>query len=166
MEPLNAPTRHLAPATIERVRRSLARLQPAAEAAAQAFYARLFEAHPELRPLFKGDMQAQGAKLMEMLSSVAAVLTRPWGLAPMLRRLGERHAGYGVLPWQYRAVGTALLRALQDVLGPEFGPDERRAWAEVYSHLAEAMQMAGAASVLLATTREACNGAGADQRSA
>ena len=96
----------IAIASIARVRLSFARLQPAADVAARTFYAHLFQAHPELRPLFKGDLQAQGAKLMDMLATAVALLTRPWGLAPVLRRLGERHAGYGVQPWHYRAVGT------------------------------------------------------------
>ena len=136
----------IAIASIARVRLSFARLQPAADVAARTFYAHLFQAHPELRPLFKGDLQAQGAKLMDMLATAVALLTRPWGLAPVLRRLGERHAGYGVQPWHYRAVGTALLQTLEDVLGSDFGPEERPAWASVYARLAEAMQAANAAS--------------------
>lgn len=157
MGPLIEPTIPIGAASIALVRHSFARVQPAAQLAASRFYAHLFEAHPELRPLFKGDLQAQGAKLMEMLATAIDLLTRPWGLAPVLRRLGERHAGYGVQPGHYRAVGTALIKALQDTLGPEFGPEERRAWGHVYGRISEAMQMAAASSALLATTREACN---------
>jgi hemoglobin-like flavoprotein len=48
------------------IRSSFAAIAPNVGAVAARFYARLFELDPNLRPLFQGDMQAQGRKLMAM----------------------------------------------------------------------------------------------------
>lgn len=44
------------------VKQSFAKLAPIAGEAADLFYGRLFEIAPQLRPLFKEDIKAQGAK--------------------------------------------------------------------------------------------------------
>ena len=49
---------------ISMVQGSFAQVIPIADAAAAMFYRRLFELDPTLTHLFKGDMQAQGRKLM------------------------------------------------------------------------------------------------------
>ena len=48
------------------VRRSFALVQPIAREAAVLFYDNLFQADPNLRPLFRGDMAQQGERLMSM----------------------------------------------------------------------------------------------------
>ena len=47
-----------------------------AGAAAPLFYERLFALDPALRPLFKGDMEAQGAKLMATIGVAVDSLDR------------------------------------------------------------------------------------------
>src|SRR6185295_2870013 len=91
------------------VKESFAHVLPIAEAAAELFYARLFQLDPSLKPLFRGDMREQGRKLMQMLAVTVAGLDRPDELLPNLRRLGERHAGYGVTGRHYDTVAVALL---------------------------------------------------------
>ena len=49
------------------VRSSFEQIAPAADTAAALFYGRLFELDPALKPLFRGDMQAQGRMLMQAL---------------------------------------------------------------------------------------------------
>ncbi len=156
MQPLIEPTLPIGAASIALVQHSFARVAPASGQAAQQFYGHLFQAHPELRALFKGDMRAQGNKLMDMLNAAVAMLNRPWALSPVLRQLGLRHAGYGVQDWHYDAVGTALIKTLADALGPAFGTPERDAWAHVYGCLATAMKAAsGAATTANPPTRVA-----------
>ena len=46
------------------------------EAAAGLFYGRLFELDPSLRPMFKGDIKAQGKKLMATLKFAVVGLNR------------------------------------------------------------------------------------------
>ncbi len=78
------------------VQTSFAQVRPIADAAAALFYRRLFELDPTLRPLFNGDMEEQGRKLMEMIGLAVKGLDRPDTLLPALAALGRRHAGYGV----------------------------------------------------------------------
>jgi hemoglobin-like flavoprotein len=128
------------------VQTSFAQVQPIADAAAALFYRRLFELDPTLRPLFKGDMEEQGRKLMEMLALAVKGLDRPDALLPALAALGRRHAGYGVNEHSYETVGAALLWTLEQGLGPGFTPDIREAWAALYRFVADTMRQGATAS--------------------
>lgn len=123
---------------------SFAQVIPIADTAAALFYGRLFELAPELRPLFKGELQEQGRKLMRMIGLAVKGLDRWETLAPVLRDLGQRHEQYGVREQDYDTVGAALLWTLEQGLGPSFTPEVKAAWAAVYTHLAGAMQRAAA----------------------
>jgi hemoglobin-like flavoprotein len=121
------------------VQTSFAQVQPIADAAAALFYRRLFELNPALQPLFKGDMEEQGRKLMDMLGLAVKGLDRPEALLPVLAALGRRHASYGVNEKDYETVGAALLWTLEQGLGPGFTPDIREAWTAVYIFVADTM---------------------------
>jgi hemoglobin-like flavoprotein len=122
------------------VQTSFAQVRPIADAAAALFYGRLFELDPTLRPLFKGDMEEQGRKLMEMIGLAVKGLDRPETLLPALAALGRRHAGYGVNERDYETVGEALIWTLEQGLGPSFTPDIRDAWVALYRFVADAMR--------------------------
>jgi methyl-accepting chemotaxis protein len=128
--------------TIQQVKSSFALVAPIAPQAAALFYANLFEADPALRALFKGDMEAQGEKLMQMIGVAVAKLGEPEVLLPALKALGKRHAGYGVQDAHYDVVGAALLKTLDQGLGPAFTPEVRAAWTEVYGVMAGVMKAA------------------------
>ena len=121
------------------VQNSFAQVRPIADAAAALFYRRLFELDPTLRPLFKGDMEEQGRKLMEMIGLAVKGLDRPEALLPALAALGRRHAGYGVEERHYETVGEALLWTLEQGLGPSFTPEVREAWTALYGFVADTM---------------------------
>lgn len=125
--------------TIALVRASWSRVQPIATTAAALFYQHLFAEAPELRALFRGDLQEQGHKLMQMLDRLVDGLEDWTALAPGLADLGRRHAGYGVRASHYDRVGTALLRALAEGLGSQFTPATERAWADTYQLVADTM---------------------------
>jgi hemoglobin-like flavoprotein len=95
------------------------------------FYGRLFELDPALRPMFRQDIELQGRKLMDMLAAVVENLDHFEGLAPILRAMGQRHAGYGVRPEHYRTVAQALIWALGQALDTEFYPELKAAWLAV-----------------------------------
>ena len=122
------------------VQTSFAQVRPIADAAAALFYRRLFELDPTLRPLFKGDMEEQGRKLMEMIELAVKGLDRHEALLPALAALGRRHAGYGVNESDYETVGEALLWTLEQGLGPSFTPDISEAWAALYRFVADTMR--------------------------
>ena len=109
---------------------------------AATFYSELFAIEPSLRSLFKGDMVAQGEKLMSMLGHIVDGLNQPETILPAARELAIRHVGYGVEAHHYIMVGTALMRTLRHELGAELTPEGRVAWASAYQMLSDVMREA------------------------
>ena len=132
----------MTPQQIHLVQSSWQQVQPIRLAAADLFYARLFEVAPQVRTLFRRDVHAQGAMLMAMLDAVVAGLSQLDELLPKARALALRHVGYGVQPAHYDSVGMALLWTLEQGLGPAFSAELRTAWAVAYEALANAMKQA------------------------
>jgi hemoglobin-like flavoprotein len=126
------------------VQQSWKMILPIREQAAEIFYAKLFERDPSLRGLFKGDMAEQGRKLMTMIGTAVAGLSRPAELIPAVQALGTRHSGYGVRDEHYDTVAAALLDTLHTGLGTAFTADVKEAWTTVYGVLASTMKDAAA----------------------
>jgi hemoglobin-like flavoprotein len=124
------------------VRQSFAVVETIQDAAAALFYGRLFELDPSVKPLFKGDIKAQGKSLMATLKVAVLGLDRLDQLLPTVQALGRRHAGYGVVDAHYDTVAAALLWTLEQGLGDQFTPACRQAWVEVYTLLATVMKEA------------------------
>jgi len=131
---------------IHLVRDSFALVRPIADQAAALFYDKLFERDPSVSGLFRGDMAQQGARLMQMIEGAVQMLDRPAMLRHALLRLGERHAGYGVVDAHYPLVGAALLDTLAVGLGDAFTAETREAWAAMYTVVAGAMREGAAAA--------------------
>ena len=117
---------------------------PIADTAAKLFYGKLFELDPALKPLFKGDMEEQGRKLMQMIATAVNGLDDLESIVPAVEQLGKRHVGYGVKDEHYDTVAAALLWTLEQGLGPAFTPDVKEAWTVVYGILAGTMKAAAA----------------------
>ncbi|HSC69443.1 MAG TPA: globin family protein [Cellvibrio sp.] len=128
--------------TVQLVQDSWKKVVAIGPQAAALFYQNLFEADPALKPLFKGDLQAQGKKLIEMITTAVNKLTELNLLVPVLQNLGARHAGYGVQDSHYDTVGAALLKTLGQGLGTDFTADVKAAWANVYGVMADVMKAA------------------------
>jgi hemoglobin-like flavoprotein len=128
--------------TVSLVQESFGRVVPISEDAATIFYSRLFETHPGLKPLFKGDMKEQGRKLMGTIAVVVNSLDRLSEVMPPVQNLAVRHAEYGVKNGDYDAVGDALIWTLGTGLGERFTDQHKSAWAEVYTNLANIMRAA------------------------
>jgi hemoglobin-like flavoprotein len=108
------------------------------------FYGRLFSLDPALKPLFKGNLQAQGRKLMSMISTAVNGLTRLDTLVPAVQDLGRRHVKYGVKDQHYDTVAVALVWTLDQGLGEAFTPEVEEAWVAAYGVLAKTMKDAAA----------------------
>lgn len=134
----------MSPHQITLVQQSYAKVVPIAAVAAELFYKRLFEIDPSAIPLFRGDMQQQGQRLMQMIGIAVKGLDRLDEIVGAVQALGRRHAGYGVVPAHYGTVGAALLWTLGQGLGPDFTPEVEQAWAETYGLLSSVMQEAAA----------------------
>ena len=133
--------------TVFLVQQSWNRIRPIATQAAQLFYRNLFERDPQLRQMFRGDMEVQGQRLMQMIGMAVGRLDDLDTLLPALRALGQRHEGYGVRREHYDTVGAALLDTLAQGLGEAFSAEVRQAWTEVYGALVAAMTEPAVASL-------------------
>ena len=129
----------MTPMQIALVQSSFEKVVPIASGAAALFYRRLFETAPEVRPLFKSDMDEQGRKLMATLGAVVRSLDRLDAILPTAAALAIRHVDYGVRPEHYTPVGAALLWTLEQGLGPHFTPEVAEAWGDAYATLSGAM---------------------------
>ncbi len=137
----------MTPEQIQLIQSSWAQIAPQSDQAAQLFYRRLFEIAPEVKPLFKGDMTEQGAKLMKMLNTAVYGLERIDEILPAIQAMGRRHLDYGVKDEHYDRVGEALLWTLAQGLGDGFTDEVKAAWTDAYALLAEAMKTAAAGRV-------------------
>ena len=103
------------------------------------FYSKLFADHPAIRRMFPAKMDEQYRKLIDMLNTIIARLDQPDALNEEIIAMGQRHIGYGVLPWHYKLVGNALLWTIQQALGNDWRNDVKEAWAKCYSDVASLM---------------------------
>jgi hemoglobin-like flavoprotein len=134
----------MTPQQISLVQSTWQQVVPIKEQAAALFYGKLFEMDPALKALFKGDMTAQGAKLVTMIDTAVKGLTKLDAIVPAVQDLGRRHVRYGVKDAHYDTVGGALLWTLEAGLGPDFTPEAKTAWASAYGLLAATMKDAAA----------------------
>ncbi|MGW4597076.1 globin domain-containing protein [Streptomyces sp. NPDC004457] len=111
----------------------------------ERFYARLFDAHPDLlRDLFNRGNQAAGTQKQALAGSIAAfaahLLDRPDQRPDaLLGRIAHKHASLGVTPEQYDVVHEHLFAAIAEVLGEAVTPEVAAAWDEVYWLMANAL---------------------------
>ena len=129
----------MTPQQVKAIQESFAKVAPISEQAAALFYGRLFEIAPTVKPLFRGDMQEQGRKLMATLGLVVDGLSNLESVLPAASRLAKRHVDYGVKPAQYEPVGAALLWTLQRGLGDQWTPELSAAWTAAYTILSDYM---------------------------
>lgn len=115
-------------------------VKPIAATAAQLFYGRLFEQHPPLETLFRGDMVEQGRKLMATLALAVGAARNLDALRDPLTALASRHVGYGARPEHFEAVGDALLWTLSQGLGHRFTPQVKDAWTALYGEVVGVMR--------------------------
>lgn len=119
---------------------SLARLSESMEAVTKEIYSGIFARLPETRVLFPEDLGSQREKLWHALRLAVEGLREPEKLAPVLRDLGRRHVGYGVVPEHYDLLGEVLLEVLERHDPDPWTDDLRRAWKRAYAFVMGAMR--------------------------
>jgi len=127
------------PEVVQLIQESWAKVTPIAPKAAALFYNNLFTLDPSLKPLFQGNMEEQGKRLMEMIGTAVHKLNNLETVVPVLQSLGKRHVRYGVQEEHYKTVGAALLTTLSQGLGENFTPPVKEAWTLVYGVMADVM---------------------------
>jgi len=122
-----------------------------------AFYARLLDKYPDVRPMFQHtNMDAQANKLHEVLRVAIRFLDDTDDILPSLREMGIRHGrSYGVKRRHYRAVTEVFIEVLNEylneVLYPVLGEgtaimqlDVAAAWSWILTLIGDAMADAAA----------------------
>src|SRR5690606_6418043 len=110
----------------------------------KTFYGLLFTLAPDVREMFPVNVEVRRGKLMRAIARVVQMVDRPGDLVPFLTQLGRDYRKYDVESRHYEAIGTAMLAALREQLGPAWTPEVERAWAEGYTIVARSMQEAAA----------------------
>jgi nitric oxide dioxygenase len=122
------------------VRLSFIQVMASKTEAGLMFYGRLFVIAPELRRMFKTDIETQADKFLDMLGVAISLLQNPTAFQQTLTQLAHRHRNFGVRDEHYDKVGTALLWTLERRLGDTFTPELKQAWSDLYSVVASAMK--------------------------
>jgi len=100
----------------------------------------LFETYPETKRLFgKIDMGKQGKKLLNSLILLVEGLRTPEILVPVLKDLGARHKGYGILSEYYPLMGEVLLDTFGKYLQEDWTPELAQAWLNIYTNVSNIM---------------------------
>lgn len=125
------------------VRESFEEMKPNLEDASVAFYERLFEIEPRLRPLFRDNIHDQGMRFMAAVGTILDQLDEPGGGTETTTRLGEGHAALGIRPGDFKPMRIALIDTFRSTLGARFTEDHAEAWGRAYDEIADAMVRAG-----------------------
>lgn len=124
------------------IQTSFVKILSEATAFSNNFYSRLFELAPQVRPLFKNDMEEQGDKLIKMLAMIVNNLYDLEDIERQAAELGHRHFSYGVKNEHYNYAKRALMEAIEEQLGDEFAPEIAIAWQQVFDNLSQYMMNA------------------------
>ncbi|UAA37680.1 hemin receptor [Paraneptunicella aestuarii] len=101
-----------------------------------SFFLHVFSFHPELRPLFTGDIERQGIMFMKVVSMAVNSLYDMDSILPALRELGKRHIEYGVQPHHYAAIRESFIWILKRELAEGFTEEVEQAWGCVFDLIA------------------------------
>ncbi len=107
-----------------------------------AMYKRLFQ-DAEIAALFNQANQKSGAQIHALAGAVLAYaknIDNPAALGTAVERIAQKHIGYAILPEHYPYVATALLCAIEEVLGDAAAPEVLAAWGEAYWFLADILK--------------------------
>ncbi|MCF8256513.1 MAG: hypothetical protein K9J06_03110 [Flavobacteriales bacterium] len=105
----------LSESDIESVQESFGRLLQSAEPIGPRFYANLFAAYPQLKELFKSDLDDQSEKFITMLAYIVSCLDNLDELDAVLEQLGKRHMAYRTEPSHYPAVKESLEKTIREL---------------------------------------------------
>ena len=103
------------------------------------FYDALFRHAPELRQLFREDLEGQGMKFMTTLGVIVARLNDESAVAPQFQALGKTHASLGVLTEHFAPMEEALIDTLRHALGKEMTLELEALWRTAFKEIAVKM---------------------------
>lgn len=113
---------------------------------AEVFYAKLFDAAPDLRAIFRSEPRVQAQKLTASLDMIVRNLEYPNENEQMLSSLGRRHAAYGAKPEHYSLVIELLVSSMYEVLQSQADEQSLDEWRTALRLVSDQM-IAGSESV-------------------
>lgn len=102
-------------------------------------YEILFGRNPELQELFKDAEPDQYKKLANAVYSYAANIDQLEVLGKGIETMAKAHVKTNIKPEHYPLVGSALLSAIEKVLGEAATEEIMNAWKEAYFFLADVL---------------------------
>lgn len=127
------------PAVHQRLEASLGLLRDKGPRVVEAFYSRLFERYPAVRPMFRSDMASQQSKFLGTLVMVVEHLRDPGRVTAVLQELGRKHEGYGALPEHYPIVCSLLIESMAANLGPAWNEQLQSEWSQALGLVSQIM---------------------------
>ncbi len=112
----------------------------------EQFYTALFRRAPQLRPLFREDLEGQGMKFMSTLAVIVDNLHDEADLAERYVELGGNHATVGVHVRDFDTMREALIDMFRYLQGDAFDAETEAAWRVAYDDMARAMIGSGGIS--------------------
>jgi len=106
-----------------------------------AFYKRLFEKYPGVKPLFSTPPEEQHKKLMASVGSIIAAVNNPDKLVPFLQAMAIRHLKYRTKNEHYAAVSENLVHVLGEHLSAEgeWTDEMRQVWESALDTVSQVM---------------------------
>lgn len=129
----------LSPTTIAIVKATVPVLAEHGPKITETMYRRLF-CDPSIARLFNQANQKSGAQRFALAGAVLAYaqnIDNLGALTGAVERIAQKHIGYAILPEHYPFVATALLGAIEEVLGDAATSEILTAWGEAYWFLAD-----------------------------
>ncbi|MBY6055080.1 globin domain-containing protein [Leisingera daeponensis] len=124
---------------LKQLQDSYSRLREDAAKTPAFFYDALFRHSPELRRLFRDDLEGQGMKFMTTLGVILAKLKDETAVASQFQELGRTHASLGVLAPHFAPMEDALIDTLHHALGKEMTPELEALWRKAFKEIAGQM---------------------------
>lgn len=126
--------------TIDVIKATVPVLAEYGEKITTRFYQQMFEAHPELLNIFNHANQKQGRQQQALAATVYAAanyIDNLQAIIPVVKQIAHKHRSLGIQPEHYPIVGTHLLGAIKDVLGPAATDEIIEAWGRAYNIIAD-----------------------------
>jgi hemoglobin-like flavoprotein len=139
----------MVPADLSALRRFFASIEPRMPEVVEATYNRLFEALPEVQPLFKGNLHEQQMHYMRMLQGIVK-LTRSshlWPIGaftgkaslPVLDKLGTIHADVGITRAHFDLMKSVLAQSCREIDPAAFTPHIEAALGFIFDVVANSL---------------------------
>ena len=116
-------------------------LETGGETLTKHFYGNMLRDHPVVVPFFNKAHQASGDQPRALANAVlmyAKNIERLDNLGPLVGQIINKHVSLNINPDHYAVVGSCLLQAIREVLGPKVATDAViDAWGAAYGQLAD-----------------------------